>query len=128
MESGDSENAFSTSISQGNGSSRAEATVVDGLAVATGIHEIKFDEISSTNDNLSFSSTQDSNITEINFDDPFFRPEFIDPFQKNENDSKKTISQIVEVETSTFQTEDIIDGAKLDGLDKSMYYICIEFS
>lgn len=78
-------NSFSTSISQGSGSSKAEAVVVEGHAVATGVYISKAPEINTTNDDHSPSPTQDSNITEINFDDPYFSPGFMDPLNQEEN-------------------------------------------
>lgn len=78
-------NSFSTSISQGSGSSRAEAVVVEGHAEATGVYISKAPDINTTNDDHTPSPTQDLNITEINFDDPYFSPGFTDPNSWEEN-------------------------------------------
>lgn len=74
-------NAFSSSISGGNGSSRAEASVVEGHVLASGIPEI----ISNTEDNYSSTHAQNMLNSGISFDDPIIRPDFVDPFKKKEN-------------------------------------------
>lgn len=108
-ESEGSGNAFATSISQGYGNSRAEATVMEGKAIATGIH--KNNEL---NDNSSLSPAN----LDINFTDPFFGPEFIDPFNKKDVNLNKilTTTQSTEIETTSIQSESTTGSFELENL------------
>ncbi len=107
-----SENAFSTSLTPGNESSKTDATVVEGRAVSTALIDTTDPVINNTNDNLPSSPLHDLVNTEINLDDPFVRPGFIDTLNREENYLifQKSIKQQMDLEAKRLQSKHATDG------------------